>query len=168
MRKSGVAVLALTSMLAIAAMAARPDAESRDGRGRKGPWTRCGAEMQPPRRTTFAYSAADAARMARLQAEIIARVEEMNAIVRRTNGKPAPTGPVVQFTLFTGCPEGRGGDAMMEFIQQPESSEAYPDSFFDVFTDIDSGSGGGSGGNGGSGGCHCETNQVSCEGPCPC
>ncbi len=164
MRIIALVSFVLSSLFAVHAVAA-PDAATLGSKGRKGPWVRCDAEMKPPRRTTFAYSAADAREMARLQAEVIAHVNRMNDIVRRTSGKPPSTGGVVQFTLFTGCPDGPGGDAMMEFIQQPESTEA-PDSFFDI--DVTDYGGSGGGGNGGSGGCHCETNQVSCQGPCPC
>lgn len=165
MKKQALPVSIVVGLVAVLAMVSAGPADQAS-RGRRGPWVECPAE-EPigPSKPTTAYSAEDERRMAQLQAEVIARVEAMNSIVRRTTGKPGPDGPVVQFTMFAGCPEGSGGNVMMEFLQAPTETEASFDSFFDVWVDVGPGDGGG---GGGSGGCHCEANMVSCEGACPC
>ena len=165
MKKLGLPLSIIFGFVAVLSTVSAGPADQAS-RGRKGPWVECpSGEPIGPRKPTTPYSAEDERRLAQLQAEVIARIEEMNSIVRRTSGKPSPDGPVIQFTMFAGCPNSGNGNVMMEFLQAPTETEASFDSFFDVWIDVGPGDGGG---GGGSGGCHCEANMVSCEGPCPC
>jgi hypothetical protein len=139
------------------------------------PWRECPSNQRPdrvPSSETVAYSAVDARNASALFSEILDRVEQINELMRRAQGREV--GPVVEFTGFTGCPDGEGQPSMMLEIKQQQEEAFAPDSFFDVWIEIgdDGGIGGGSGGGGGgnpsSGGCHCDDQQVSCQGPCPC
>ena len=51
-----------------------------------------------------------------LMREVMTRVEEMNEIMRTTTGQSiSDDDRIVQFTLFTGCGDGKNGP-MMQFI----------------------------------------------------